>query len=275
MRDPRSPACRCASRTESGARPARRRRHREELVAGPRVAARAGLSYRAGGGSRVRDGARVRRAAPAVRAHAGPARKTARPATRRAQRGVRPEGRRAAGSFPGRARGAEPAGRSRGGYGPGLPRRRRAVAGSSLRADAGVRRPPSPRRADRVGVRGTRARRHRRAGWAARARGRGSGRQRRPRAAGLGDPGSGRRAGTRPDRRRDARQPAGTDRADKRLDPGRAGRWIRPPRRAPVDESDRAELRPQAPVPAGRRATARAHRRSRAARRRDAAVARG
>ena len=50
------------------------------------------------------------------------------------------------------------------------------------------------------------------------------------------------RARARPDRRRDARQPAGAARAAARVDPGGAGGRVRASRRAAVDEPHRAEL---------------------------------
>ena len=195
-----------------------------EYLLEPRV----GMPGRAGGGRRVRDGARVRRAASAVRADAGPPRAPARPAARRAGHGVRAERGDAAGPLPRRAGRAQPARRRR-------PRSSRWSASSTTRSGS----TGSPRRRSRSSRAGC---------WRSRSAlvfavrepsderelaglpelaVRGLERRRRPRAAGLGVAGPAGRAGARPDRRRDARQPAGAAGAAPRADAGGAGGRVR------------------------------------------------
>ena len=149
----------------------------------------------------------------------------------------------------------------------GLRGRRRAVARPRVGAGAGVRGAPAAGGVGRAGLRGARAG-ERRAGRAAGAGGRRAGRRRRARAAGLGDPRAAGRAGARPDRRRDARQPAGAAGAAARADAGGAGGRVRAAGRAGrspgrIEESFRRRL---APLP-GRHAAAAAGRGGRAARR--------
>ena len=89
------------------------------------------------------------RPAPALRAHAGPPRPTARPAAGRARYGVRPQRRPGARPVPGRAGHAHAVRRGRRAAAASLRRRRRAVARPRLGADPGVLCPPPVRRADR------------------------------------------------------------------------------------------------------------------------------
>ena len=87
----------------------------------------------------------------------------AKPATRRAVHGVRPERRTATGSLPRRIGGPEPAGRRCRGPAARVHRRRRAVAGPGVRAVARVRGAPAVGGAGRIGVRAARVRRRARA----------------------------------------------------------------------------------------------------------------
>ena len=72
--------------------------------------------------------------------------------------------------------------------------------------------------------------------------GRRPGRRRRAGAARVGGHRAAGRTGSRPDRRRDAREPAGADRAAARPDARRAGRWIRAGDRLAALGPDRGEL---------------------------------
>ena len=111
----------------------------------------------------------------------GRARAPAGSAARRAEHGVRPERRPAAGSLPRRVGGPEPAGRRRRGAAARVHRRRRAVARPGVRADARVRGAPAPGRARGTRLRGARVRRRRAsARGVAGARDRGAARRRRP-----------------------------------------------------------------------------------------------
>ena len=132
------------------------------------------LARRDGRRRRVGDGAGLQRPASALRTDARSPRSAARPATRRARDGVRPERRARAGPVPGRARHADPVRRGRRAATARLHRRRRAVARPGVGADPRLRRPPPPRRADRARLRrahGHRRRRPRRAARAVRSAG--------------------------------------------------------------------------------------------------------
>ena len=154
VRGARPAAARRALGTESRAGPARRSGGGQVGSSGPPAGPRVRMSPRPVGRRGVRDGAGLRRPPSALRPDARPAGATADRAARRAAGRVRPDPRRPAGSVSRRAGGAEPArGRSRAESG-GLSRGRRAVVGPGVRADARVRRAPSPRRAGGARVRG-------------------------------------------------------------------------------------------------------------------------
>ena len=136
-----------------------------------------------------------------------------------------------------------------------------------------VRGPPPA--AESVGLVFARPRPERRAGGVAGAAGRGARRGRCARAAGVGDHRAAGRAGPRPDRRRDARQPAGAGGAAPGLDAGGAGRRVRASRRDAAVGADRGELPAAARGAAGRHAAVAAGRGGRAGRRPGAAVAGG
>ena len=123
----------------------------------------------------------------------------------------------AAGPIPGRAGRAEPALGGRRGAAADLPGRRRAVAGSGVRAGAGVRGPAAGRRSGRAGVRGPGTGCG--AGRVAGARSRRAARERRTGAAGLGAGRAAGRSGPGPDRGRGAGQPAGPARTAAGLSP--------------------------------------------------------
>ena len=126
------------------------------------------------------------------------------PRARRDGDGVRAERGAGTGPVPRRPRHADPAGRARRGAAARLHRRRRALARRRLGPGARVRRPPSPRRADRDRERGALGHRRRRLRRPSRAGAPGPRRARRASAAARPPARPGRRRGVRPDRHRDA-----------------------------------------------------------------------
>ena len=149
----RPPAAACWS---CGARPGSARRALLHYVARPGRR----LPGAAGRRRRVRDGAAVRRAAPALRAAAGPPRACSPQPQREALRvafglAVRP----GAGPLPRRPGRAHAAGRGGRDAAAAVRRRRSPVARRGLRAGARVRRPPAARRARRDRLRRARAER--------------------------------------------------------------------------------------------------------------------
>ena len=175
---------------------------------------------------RVRDGAAVRGAASALRADARPARRASRaPAAPRCGVALGPGVRRRSRPLPGRAGRAQPAGRGRRGAAAAVRRRRRAVARRAPRARSSASsRDGCWRSRWRSCSRcASRADERELVGLPELALG-GLRRRGRARAARDRHPGPARRARPRPDRRRDARQPAGAAGAAAGLDGDAAGR---------------------------------------------------
>jgi hypothetical protein len=209
---------RTCGRVRAGTRPARRGRGRQDRVVGIPAGARVRLPYRASGGSRIRDGAPVRRVASALRTDAASSGTSAGPAGRCARRGVRAARGGRPRSVPGRPGRPQPPVRRRRGGPTGVRGGRRPVARPGLGAGARLRDPPSGSGVGCRGLRGARVRRRTGPDGPTGAPGPWAGRPRRAGAPCVGDHRPAGRAGARPDRRRDPRQPAGAL--------GRGGRWI-------------------------------------------------
>ena len=244
-------------RLQPGPGAARRAGDRQDRPAGLTWStAASGCRVARAAGCRVGDGAGLRGAAPALRAVPGPAGRAARPAAARrcgTAFGLRAGA--AAGPLPGRAGGAEPAGgggRATNRWSAwsttrsGWTRRRRRCWGSSPGGWRPSRWRWSSPRATADGDRSSPACRS----WCVRGPADAGCRRRCWTSASR----AARRAGPRPDRRRDPGQPAGAAGAAPRADRGGAGRRrsALPRRAAPLRRPDRAEL----PAPAATRCPA-------------------
>jgi hypothetical protein len=177
-----------------------------------------------------------------VYAAAGPARAAARSATRGAGHGLRPAGRRSAGSLHDQPGGAEPLGRGCRGTAARLPGGRRAMAGPRVGPGHRVRCTPVGRRVGRGRLCVPPTGRRKRGEGPAGARGRGSGGRRRTSPAAVGGRGAAGRPRRRPHHRRDGRQPAGAARAAARPQSSRAGGRLRAVRPGSVVSAHRADL---------------------------------
>ena len=200
------------------------------------------MPYRAGGGCRVRHGAGVRRTTAALRASPWPARASSRSTARRARHRVRPEYGGAARSVPGWPGRSELVGRCRRRTAADLRRGRRSVARPDLSTGPRVRGASSGGRVGSHDLCGARIRGRAGAHRSAGVGGARTGRQRCPRAAEVGPPGSVGRADARSDRRRDVRQPTGPARAAARHDARGARRRVRAARRPGAAGSDRGHV---------------------------------